>query len=84
VLGHCSVFWFEDVSRHNAFIHYLALTSLGISVLLCSSVVPKWYGLANDSVKNVSVILGFCFQRRCKTFCCINVYNPVIQPSMPL
>jgi len=32
---------FEDVLCHNAFILYLALTSLGISVFLCSSVVPS-------------------------------------------
>jgi len=30
--------------RHNAFVLYLALTSLGTSVLLCSSVVPSVTG----------------------------------------
>jgi len=38
VLQHCSVYSFE---RHNAFVLYLALTSLGISVPLSSSVVPS-------------------------------------------
>ena len=43
---------FEGVhcARHNAFVLYLALTSLGISVPLCSSVVPS-----EQSVKNASV-----------------------------
>jgi len=44
VLGHCGVCSFEGVSWHNAFVLYLALTSLGISVLLCSSVVPSVTG----------------------------------------
>jgi len=43
VLEHCSVCFFEVVhcARHNAFVLYLALTSWGISVPLCSSVVPS-------------------------------------------
>jgi len=39
MLGHCSVCSFEGV--HNAFVLYLRLTSLGISVPLCSSAVPS-------------------------------------------
>jgi len=61
VLEHCSACSFQGVSCHNVFVLYVVLTSLGISVLLCSSVVP--------SVKNVVVTLWFCLQRRCKTFC---------------
>ena len=38
VLGHCSV-W--GCACHNAFVLYLGLTSLGISVPLCSSVVQQ-------------------------------------------
>jgi len=44
VLGHCNVCSFEGVSWHNAFVLYLASTSLGISVLLSSSVVPSVTG----------------------------------------
>ena len=44
VLGHCSVCSFEGVSCHNAFVLYLTPNSLGISVLLCSSVVPSVTG----------------------------------------
>ena len=44
VLGHCSVCSFESVPGHNAVVLCLALTSLGISVLLCSSVVPSVTG----------------------------------------
>jgi len=44
VLGHCSVCSLESVSWHNAMVLYLALTSLGISVLLCSSVVTSVTG----------------------------------------
>jgi len=40
VLGHCGVCSFEGVSYHNVFVLYLASTGLGISVLVCSSVVP--------------------------------------------
>ena len=83
VLGHCSVCSFEGVSCHNAFVLYLASTTLGISVLLCSSVVPKCYGLANNTVKNVSVTLWLGLQRRCKTFCKVSVCNRINQPPMP-
>jgi len=41
LLGHCSACSFEGVSCHNAFVRYLASNSLGIGVLLCSSVVPN-------------------------------------------
>jgi len=44
VLKHCSVCSFEGVSCHKVFIIYLALTSLGIGVLLCSSAVPSVTG----------------------------------------
>ena len=41
VLDHCSVCLIDVVSCHNAFAFYLALTSLGIGALLCSSVVTS-------------------------------------------
>jgi len=41
---------------------------LGIGALLCSSVVTKCRMVTNNSVKNVSVTLWFCFQRSCKKF----------------
>ena len=44
VLGHCSACSFESASWHNAFVFCLALTTLGISVLLWSSVVPSVTG----------------------------------------
>jgi len=34
----------EAVSCHNAFVLYLALTSVGLSVLLCSIVIPSVTG----------------------------------------
>ena len=82
VLGRCSACSFESVPCHKAFVLYLASPSIGISVLLCSSVVPKCYGLANNTV-NVSVTLWLGLQRRCKTFCKVSVCNPVNQPPMP-
>jgi len=41
VLDHCSVCLIDGVSCHIAFAFYLALTSLGIGALLCSSVVTS-------------------------------------------
>jgi len=41
MLGRYSVCSFEGVSCYNTFILDLALTSGGLSVLLCSSVVPS-------------------------------------------
>jgi len=50
---------------HSAFVLCLDLTSLGISVPLCSSVVTKW----TNSIKNASVNLRLGLQRSYKTFC---------------
>jgi len=35
---------FEGMSCHNTFVLYLALTSVGLSILLCDSVVPSATG----------------------------------------
>jgi len=59
VLGHCSISSFEGVSWHNAFVLYLASTSLGSIRPTLQSCCTKCYGLANNSVRNVSVALWF-------------------------
>ena len=66
VLEHRSVCSFEGVhvTMHSYFT-WLSLTSLGISVPLCSSVVPG----EPIVLKNTSVNLRLCLQRRYKTFC---------------
>jgi len=36
------------------------------------------YGLADSSVKNVSVTFWFCLQRYCKTFCFVCFYQAAL------
>ena len=86
VLGHCSVCSFESVSWHNAFEVYLVSTSLGISILLCCSVLlKKCYEIANYSMKNVSVTLLFASNAAAKrSVKNVSLGNPVNHPQMPL
>ena len=76
----CLFDWY-GVSCHNEFVLYLNSTSLGIGAIFCSSVITNCYRLANNTVKNLSVILWFClhyvsagFNRRCKTLFDLSVF----------
>jgi len=63
---------------HSTFAIYLALTRGGLSVLLWMWCCTKRYGLANNSVKKLSVTLWFYLQRHYKTFCCVCLYQSAL------
>ena len=71
VLGRCSV-CLRACTRHNSFVLFLALIRVGLSVQLWMQCCTKCYGLANSSVKKVSLALFFYLQHRYKTFCCVS------------
>ena len=56
---------------HNAFALYMGVTSLGISVPLCSSAVPS----EQTVLRNVNLRLGL--QHSYKTFCQVSLCSPV-------
>ena len=63
---------------HNTSVLYLALTKVGLSVLLWMQCCTKCYGLVNNSVRKVFVTLLFYLQSRYELFCCVCFYQSVL------
>ena len=78
VLGRCSIFFLRVCACHNTSVLYLALTKVGLSVLLWMQCCTKCYGLVNNSVRKVFVTLLFYLQSRYELFCCVCFYQSVL------
>jgi len=63
---------------HNTSVLYLALSRVGLSVLLWIQCCTKCYGLVNNSVRKVSVTLLVYLQTRYELFCCVCFYQSAL------
>jgi len=63
---------------HNTSVLYLALTRVGLNVLLWMWCCTKCYGLVNNSVRKVSITLWFYLQTRYELFSCVCFYQSAL------
>jgi len=77
---------FEDMSCHNAFVLHLASISLGLSVLLRSSVVRSIMGQWTIVLRMYLLYNPgcFCLQCHCKTLFCLFLSTCVVQGVLVL
>jgi len=69
---------FRVCACHNTSVPYLALTRVGLSVLLWMECYTKCYGLVNNSVRKVSATLLFYLQTPYEFFCCVCFYQSAL------